>query len=422
MPNSLLIFFLVTLLVISGFFSGSETALFSLSSMKINLFRKDVSYRKRLVARLVSKPKELLVTILLINVAVNIAIQNLISSVFGTYSSWLLTVGLPLILTLLFGEAIPKSLAISHNVTLSTRASPILYFAQVIVGPIRIFLTLIANIISRCIFFFLRREREISIEELKHALKTSTERGIVSQDEAKLIIGSLKIDEIVAKEIMQPRQEIICFDVEEPLEKLLHIFVDEECSKVPVISKTLDNILGIITSDIYFLHQKEIQNAFDLRQFVKEPFFIPEMSSIRRVLAGFHAKNETIAMIVDEYGQISGLITYEDIVESVIGQIADKRDEKVLYTRQSDDVIIADGKLELQILEDIFDVSCESEGAKITIGGWLTDEIGDIPKSGSKHVTKDLLCHVLSATPTRVELVYIRRLRQNKKKEIAKKK
>ena len=406
-----LIVSLIFLLMVSALLSGSETALFSLSSLKVRLLKRDPLWRKRLIAELLSNPKELLVTILIVNVAVNILIQNVISNIFASTVSWLLSVGLPLILVLVFGEAIPKSIAISRNEGISFFAAPILYAIQTIISPIRKLMTKLAAKLSKVFFFFLRPESEISYDELRQALITSEERGVISRDEARLIYGALKIDETLVKSIMTARSDILMYPIKDPIDRLLQIFVDEECSQVPVIEESIDQIIGFITSSNFFLHRNRIQVGEDIRQFLKDPLFVPETISAERLLSNFHAAHETIALVVDEYGQISGLVTKEDVVELVIGQIEDKRDDELLYTKQGDDAIICSGKLEVATLEELFDISLEYSGQAVTVGGWLTEKEGDIPKSGAKITIGDFLFHVLSSSKARVERVYIRRLK-----------
>lgn len=411
MVFSLLIIGLCIFLITSAFFSASETALFSLSGMKVRSMETAKSRRSKLVANLLKRPNDLLVTILMINVAVNIATQNFVSSIFGTDQNWWLNVGVPLLLTLVLGEMIPKSIAISRNEKVARAASPVIYFCRLFLGPIRVIMNKLASLLSRLFFFFLQRSKEISIEELIHALETSKKRGVVSRDEAKLIRGTLKIDELVVKELMRPRQEVLTYDVSDPLENLIKLFVDDECSQIPVIEENIDTIYGIATSDLFFLHRKKIKQPEDLKRFIREPYFVPETLTAHKLLSQFQERHETIAIVVDEYGQTSGLITKEDIVEVVIGQISDKIDEPTLFTRQSEDVIISSGKLDLHDLEEAFEVRIESADNMVTVGGFLIEKLGDIPKSGAKYVTDDLLFHVLSATPSKVTRVYIRKLK-----------
>ncbi|MEM7175677.1 MAG: hemolysin family protein [Chlamydiota bacterium] len=412
----MLIGLLILLILCSAWLSASETALFSLSSMKVRSLQKGEDHRGKLIAQLLGRPRELLVTILMVNVLMNLLVQNVVSGIFGTFSGWGLTVGIPLGLTLIFGEVLPKSVAYSKNAWIAYRVAPLIHWIARIIKPLRRLLTKLTSGISRCLFFYLQREKEISIEELKHALRTSRDTGMLDPEEAKLVRGYLNLEEDLIKELMCPRQDIRYFDLNEPLEKLVALFVDEECSRVPVCKGGLENLLGIATSASFFLHKKHIQHAYDLVPFLQSPQFVPESMPGRILLNHFYDKEETMMVVVDEYGSISGLITLEDLVEVVVGQIADRRSEKSAYTRASEDILIASGKLELGEFEQIFDVHLESPNNMATIGGWLTEQLGDIPKSGIQHMANGFLFHILSADYNRVRRVYIRRLKPAKKK------
>ena len=157
MTLSILIISLVTLILFSAFLSGTETAFFSLSPFTIRSFKSSKSYKKRLVAKILENPRKLLVTLLMLNVLANILVQNTVSSIFGELSGWLLKVGVPLVLTLLFGEVIPKSLALSNNIRVSNWVVKPVHFLEKITGPFRSFLVKLCNYISRIIFFFVWR-------------------------------------------------------------------------------------------------------------------------------------------------------------------------------------------------------------------------------------------------------------------------
>lgn len=409
-----LIVILAVLLFFSGLFSASETALFSLSSLKVKTYKQDKDPRKQLIAQLLSNPRQLLVTIIMLNVSVNILIQNVTSSIFGEASSWALNVGVPLALTLILGEVIPKSLGLVNNVKISYRMAPVIQFLQTILMPIRRVLVMMTNHISRILFFFLRKEQEISIDELQHALRTSRRYGVLNEDEAELVQGYLALQESTVKERMRPREEVLFYDLDEPLTKLMHLFVDQECSRIPVCDKGLDQIVGVVTSRLFFLHREEIRTIEDLKKILEKPFFVPETVPAKILLRQFYDRQDSFAIVVDEYGSVAGIVALEDLVETVIGEITDRRDETNLYTLSGEDVIIASGKMELADLEKIFDVTFSSENNMVTIGGYLTEKMGDIPKSGSKYMTDDFLFHVLAAEPTRVRRVYIRRLRKKR--------
>lgn len=409
----ILILTLVLLLLFSGAFSSSETALFSLSSLKVKTFKNDKDKRKQLISQLLSSPRDLLVTIIMLNISINILIQNVSSSIFKASPGWGWNVGLPLALTLILGDGIPKSIGFVHNSAIAYRMAPFIKFCQTLLFPLRKVLVSATNVVFRCLFFFLKKEEEISLDELHHALRTSRQYGVLNKDEAELIRGYLVLKESTVKERMRPREEVLYFDIKEPLSKLIHLFVDQECSRIPICDKGLDNILGIITSRIFFLHKPLLKTVEDLLPILEKPFFAPESIPARVLLRQFYNRQESLAIVVDEYGSVSGLIALEDLVETIVGDIVDLRDDKSLYTRSGEDVIIASGKLEIAELEKIFDISLFSENHMVTIGGYLTEKMGDIPKSGTKLITEYFLFHVLSSDLTRVRRVYIRRLKKS---------
>lgn len=409
--TTFLVICLIILLGVSAFSSASETALFSLSSMKVRAFQQSRDPRGRIVARLLSCSKKLLVTILILNVFVNILVQNVVSTIFGSLSSWFMTVGVPLILTLIFGEVLPKALAIANNTKISLHVSRVIYFVEKVLTPIRVVLVPVTTAISRFTYFFLKYRTPVSQEELKIALNTSKEFGHLSQNEAKLLKGFLNLEGDVAKEIMCPRHEILYYDIEAPLEELHAVFVDKGCSRVPVCKGDLEDVIGILTATDYFIHKPMIESGKGVEKYCSKPFYVPESTSCRRLLSQLYEREDSMAVVVDEYGAIAGIITNEDLEEVVVGQIIDpRRDEKAHYVQAGEGVIIASGKLELTEFEEIFDAHLESPNNMATIGGFLTEKLGDIPKEGEKFVTEEFLFHVLSSDPTKVGRVYIRKL------------
>lgn len=378
--------------------------------MKVKAYKSDPDPRKALVAKLLASPRDLLVTIIMLNIIINILIQNVTSSIFGDFSGWEFSVGVPLALTLIFGEVVPKSIGMANNAAISYRVAPFLNFAQRAFFPIRKVLISITGVVSR-VFFFFKSEEDISFDELQHALKTSRRYGILNEDEAELVRGYLILQDSQVKELMRPREEVLFYDLDDPISKLIHLFVDQECSRIPVCRESLDKVVGIISSQVFFLNRDKVHNVSELIPLLKKPMFAPEGMSAESLLLQMYSKKESLALVVDEYGSVSGLIALEDLVEKVVGEIADARDEKSRYTRSGEDVIIASGKLELSEFEEVFGQSLPSENNMVTIGGWLTEQIGDIPKTGAKYSLQGFLFHVLSADAKRVRRIYIRRLK-----------
>lgn len=406
--------FLLILLVLftaaSAFVSMSQIALFSLSSSELKLYKNDPNPRRRLIALLLSRPRELLVTLMMCDIGANILVQNTASSFFGENSGWLLQVGVPLILTLFLGEIVPKTIALPNNTAISYKVAPTINILQKLLTPIRVFTTKITAHLSSIFFFFLRREEEISKEELHHVLKTSKHQGILTADEEKLVDGYLSLTDYTVKERMHPRHEVLYYNVGEPLSRLIYLFADQQCARVPICLGDLQNLQGILSAQDFLLRRDEIKESKDLLPYLRKPLFVPETILARTLLRQFLHSEEKMGIVVDEYGSITGLVTQEDLFEVVIGEIVDSRDEKTRYTVTGHDVIITSGKFELAEFEELFGVSLPTENNMVTIGGWLTEQLGDIPKSGTQYIWENFLFQVLASEPTRVRRLYIRRL------------
>jgi CBS domain containing-hemolysin-like protein len=363
-----------------------------------------------------SRPRDVLVTILMLNVLANLLVQNTVSSLFDAFDDWTLKVGLPLLLTLIFGEVLPKSIALPSNASIAPRVAPWISGAAKLLRPIRVPLTKATSWISRFLFVFLKKEKEISAEELRHVLKSSEESGVLLPQECDLIGGSLDLQTSLVRERMRPREEILFYDIQDPLSKLNHLLVDLETTRVPVCDGDLEKLLGILTARRFFFHREQVKAGSDLAPILKKPYFVPETTRSWNLLKNLRERNESLAIVVDEYGTISGLVTQEDLIEAVVGEITDRRDAKSLYTRSSDDVIIASGKLELSEFKEIFGISLKSRENIVTLGGWLIEQLGDIPATGAKYATDDFLFYVLAAEPNRIRRIYVRRLKPAKKK------
>ncbi len=404
----ILILAILLLTLASGWCSASEAALFSLSSMRIKSFKTSDNYQERLIARLLTQPRDLLVTIFLLNTLVNILLQNVVSHAFMNRGGWLAVIGLPFVLLLIFGEIIPKYIGIRNNLNISKRVAPTLTFLQNIFYPIRKFIIYILSPISHTLFFFLKKDPDLSRDELLHVLRKSEEAGILNYEEHELIWGYVNLQDTVVREIMRPRQDILYYDIHEPLTKLIHLFADKQCTRIPICEKIMENVLGIIDTKHYLLHRDAINEPKDLRQFLHRPFYIPENTPSRTCLKRLNESGQEIALVVDEYGSISGLITYEDLVEVVVGKISDSRDQKLIFTKAGKNEIIASGKMELDEFNKLFDSNLKSE-TMVTLGGWLTEQLGEIPKSGTKFENQNFLFQVLSSDPNRIRRIYVRK-------------
>lgn len=410
-------FFLLLILLVlsSGFFSASETALFSLPSTKIKAYLTGNDPRRRLIAKLVLEPRDLLVTVFMLNTLVNILIQNTTSDLLGHEGKWILKVGIPFLLMFFLGEIIPKYIGLQNNVVIADKVIESINFMQNAITPIRKFIIGITLPISRYMFFFLKKEKNISKDEIKHVLNTSKERGVLDLDEADILWGYMHLQEVSVQQLMQPREDILFYNIEEPLSKLIHLFADQECSRIPVCDKTLDDILGLISAKDFFLHAQEITNSQSLIPFLSRPLYIPETSPAMILGKQLEEHNQIIALAVDEYGSLSGLISQEDLIEEVIGEISDLRDAKKLFTIAGPNAIIASGRLPIEDFNEFFHCQLESKTGMLTISGWLLEKLQDIPKSGLKIELDDFLFQILAADSNRIRRLYIQKMSKKNK-------
>lgn len=407
-----LIFYILAIALLtywSAWISASETALFSLPETKIKAYVNDSNPKKRLIASLLSKSRDLLVTIFMINTFLNIVLQNVASSFFGVDAGWSLKVGVPLVLTLVLGEVIPKYYGMQNNLSFSMKVAQPVDFIHRVLKPLRVAIVKITTPISRAMFFFLKKEESLSREELEHVIDTSEEKGLLQPDERLLVTGYLDLQDIEVKELMWPRGDMLMYDISQPLTKLQHLFIDQQVTRLPVIDQTVDNLLGIIDAYTFFKHPPTLNTAKELLPLLKKPQFVPENTPARTLLKKINKDDGELVLVVDEYGAITGLITREDLLEVVVGQIEDLRDVSTDYTRSSENEIIASGKMELALFNELFNTEFKSENNLVSLGGWLTERIGDIPKAGTKYESDGFLFQVLSSTPTHIERIYIRK-------------
>ena len=407
--TSALFVLLLSSTLFAGFLVTSQVALFSLTPADLKSFRQDP--KKQSVIKLLNRPRDLLVTLLFCDIGANILVQNCAANIFSNASSWLLKVGVPLVITLFLGEIFPKTLALPFNTKIAHRVAPTLYILRKTLGPIRHFITAITTHISRNLFFFLKENKRTTKEEMDYLLKSSEEAGVIDHDESGWISGYLNLGQITIKERMHPRDEILFYNINQPLSKLIQLFKEANISKIPVCRGELQNVLGVISSHDFLSHQHEIVWGDDLLPFLQKPFYAPETTVARTLLHRFFEQEKTMALVIDEYGLISGLITSQDLYEVVIGKIEDRQRRDSRYSQPSKDVLIASGKLELSEFSLLLGSTLPSENHMVTIGGWLTEQLGEIPKCGTTYRWGNFLFQVLASEPNRIRRVYIRKLK-----------
>jgi CBS domain containing-hemolysin-like protein len=406
-----LIALVAVLLCFSAFFSGSETAFFSLSRFSVAELEKGGT-RRRSIAALLRAPRMLLVTILFGNLLVNIAgtsaVTALAIKLFGErgvgYAMLTMTV-----LILLFGEITPKSLAMKNAVTFAVAAVPLMRLFMFVFTPVRLVLGGIAGFaVDRSKRIFGDTSDEYGARELATAVELGRREGLFSPFETELLTNLFLIVETTVREIITPRVDVFSLDVETPLNEAVIPVRDHGFSRVPLYEGQSDNIVGVLLAkDLLRYHRDE---RSPLREIMRPARFEPDSKRIRELFGELIAERQHMIMVVDEFGSFDGIVTLEDILEEIFGQIRDRREPLVDdYLRSDEHHIIVEGSMDLEDFNEVFAASLESREVE-TVAGYLVEQIGKIPRDGESFTLDGLRFLVLSADRTKVHKLKIERV------------
>ncbi len=399
---------LVILLILSGLFSASETALFSLSKIQLRRLKERKPAQSALITQLLNSPRRTLNTILTGNMLVNITASALVTEMvmrLGGQKGLGLAIGLTTFLLLVFGEVTPKTFAISHAEGFSCFISrPLCLFAKLIF-PIRFAWAKIADFFSqRLIGRQYLRESFLTSEEIRGLVSIGEKEGVISKEEEQMISTVFDFGERYINEIMTPRVDIVAVDVNEDSLHLEKVLRSSRHSKIPVYKDSVDNILGIIYAKEYLLSPQP-----DWQSKVSPVLFIPETKRIEEVLLEFQSKKSYVAIVTDEYGGTSGLITIEDILEEIVGEIQDEYDtEEKLIVRIDENSVSVSGKTSLYDLNEKLNTHFRAKDAQ-TVGGFMIHLFGRIPKSGESTRYRNHLFTVDDVRKHRIRKVTIRK-------------
>ncbi len=397
--NSQIIFtiLIVILITISALVSGSEVALFSLSAKDINYIKQKNDYNHQTVLKLLENPKRLLATILISNNFVNIGIivtTNLLYSSIFDFQNWLpeefvafaglidliLQVVVVTFFLVLFGEVLPKVYATQHNMRLGLFVAPYILFLDKVLSPLSNFLVNSTNFIERR--FSKKAKNDISNEEIEHAIEL-TVKHTATQEEVNIFKGILKFSDITAKQIMKTRLDVSGLNYEWNFTQVKNHVAECGFSRYPVYEESYDDIKGII-------HAKDLlefinEDSLDWHQLIRPAFFVHETKLIEDLLKEFQQKRSHMAIVVDEFGGTSGIVTLEDIMEEIVGDIRDEFDEDSNFYKKIDDSnFILEGKLLINDMCKITSIPLETfeeiRGESNSVAGLILEIAGKFPK------------------------------------------
>ncbi len=385
---------LIVLFSLSAFFSGSEVALFSIDKKKLKNGAGDSSVIFRYLYNLLEYPRRLLVTILIGNTIVNVAASIVAVSLALDYAAvssisrdLILSVQIIIltVLVVIFGELIPKVWAAKHPFTFAKICSVPLYWINVLLYPVAETLTETIKILVANIKFD-KTKMAILPEELTELANLGHERGTIIEEEHGLIHSIVSFKSVAVHEVMMPRVDIIAVSVDATFNEVLSIITSSGHSRIPLYKDNLDEIVGVLyAKDILpFLKNEEIQNHLSLSKIARKAMFVPKSKMINDLMHEFQEKKMHIAIVVDEYGGTAGLVTLEDILEEIIGEIRDEYDkEESPVTKLNDDNFLVLGKVSVGELNELLNLNIEPENEDFeTLGGLVLNYAGQVPKEG----------------------------------------
>jgi CBS domain containing-hemolysin-like protein len=394
------------LLCFSAFFSATETAFFSLTREEVNRFGKSNSKSERLVHALLKTPKNLLTTILLGNMLANIgfycasygiAQKIAIDSPYGGIWVAGIVCVFSLLTIIILGEVIPKNIAVKIPDQYSRWAAMPVYLFDKLFFPFRVILTSIMSSISKIFDKSGGDEKCVTIDELKMLVEFSEKQGIVDREERSMIHGILDFKRAQIKEIMLPRVDMNLYDIADPVQGLIELARETKETKFPIYEETPDNIIGMVHAKDIFLNPKA-----QLRDILKPVQFVPEPKSIEGLLRQFRREGSQLAIVVDEHGGTAGLITLEDIIEEIVGEIQDEHEKpRETINKIDENKYLISGNLSLRDWSDTFGVEIEPMGVD-TIGGLVIALLEHIPQKGDSVKYEDFVFTVESVRKRRI--------------------
>ena len=399
----------VLLLILSGFFSGSETAFMSANRVRIRELANEGDKKAKRVDQLLEDQTELLTTILIGNNLVNIAASAIATSIaieiFGSKGVGIAT-GVVTFVILVFGEITPKSLGNSNPIEYAKLAAIVLYWLEKILYPVILFFTvLIKKMIGENKMI---SSAFISEEEVRRFVNVSEEEGAIKESEKEMIQSVFEFDDIVVKEIMVPRIDMVCINKNASIEELVDLAVDKGHSRIPVFEDSIDDIIGLIyVKDLLQLLQKGKENL-TLEDLIKPIYFIPESKQINKLLKEMQNRREHMAVILDEYGGTSGLITIEDLLEEIVGDIQDEYDlEDKQINLINNKEILVDARVDLDDLNDILPFELLDEESYETISGFVLHKLGYLPDEGEKVELEGIVIEIEKIEEHRIQKLRI---------------
>jgi len=408
--------FIVLLIMLSGFFSASETALTSVSRHRLKLLAKSKEEQEE--ESEMHFFNKLLTALLVLNNLVNILASSLAAVMFSQVIkseslSAILSTFVMTFLLLVFGEIAPKILARQNSERIFERSIKIIIFISKMLSPVITAFIAIANAIVKLLGGNVVQETPfITMDDIASYLEMGREEGSITHEEGLMIERTIEMDETLVKEIMIPRIDIVAIEETQTLREAMEIIVEEEYSRIPVYRETIDNIVGICYAKdvLSFIAERgmDVVDKVVVKELIRAPLFVPEFMPVSELLKEFKAKKVHMAIVVDEYGGTAGIVTMEDILEEIFGEIMDEYDEgeNIGIKKIDDNSYLVNATLSLNDIERELRIEFP-EGEFDTLSGYLLEKFKHIPKVGETYEDGRIAFKVVAASRNKIEKVLV---------------
>ena len=404
---------LVILLLLSAFFSSAETALMTVNKIRLRSLADDGNRRAALVLDTTEKhTSKMLSAILIGNNIVNISASSLSATLAYSFGGYMVSIATAILTVaiLVFGEITPKNFATIHAEKVSLAYIPIIRFFMVIMTP----LIFLIDVFSKGFMFLLRvdpnaKNNAMTEDELRTIVDVSHEDGVIESEEKEMIYNVFDMGDAKAKDIMVPRVHVTFADINSTYDELIEIFREDKFTRLPIYEETTDNVVGTINMKDLLLYNYNDKKEFHVRDILREAYFTYEYKSISELLVEMRQASINIAIVLDEYGETAGLITLEDLLEEIVGEIHDEYDEnEEEFVRQINDrEYIIEGSMNLDDLNDSLGLNLSSEDYD-SLGGFIIEHLDRLPEQGDELTTDDGIRLVVEALQkNRVESVHL---------------
>lgn len=407
--------FLIVLLFFSGLFSSAETSLSSLNIIKIKQLKNRGVKEASILERLLSKSSKSLATILIGNNIVNIAATAIATELTlqlftGKEATLIVTITMT-ILILVFGEITPKTYASYNPEKVAMKLGKPLELLSIIFTPILIILNKITKVIINVFGGDIKNDKNtVSEEEIKTLVDVGEEFGIIEKQEKEMINSIFEIGDIRVTEVMVPRIDVIYIEEDVKIEEAINTVLSHGYSRIPVIKKSIDNIVGIIYAkdllSCYVKTNKDQDN--NIKNLIRPAYYVPESKKAIDLLAEMQLEKVHIAIVLDEYGGTLGLVTIEDILEEIVGDILDEHDKDIdLFKYSEDNTLIVNSKLSISEINDILDINLPEEEFE-SIGGFIFNLLGRIPQLNDEVDYNGIKFKILEIHNRRIKKIQIK--------------